>query len=220
MSYFNDFAAGYQMTSGKRERDRDRADKIDQEKLRREFELSRDVERYKQEDLGRRAGYDNQTNQRVGGEDFAREQSAGAQAFTGGESEKGRTFTAGEGEKGRTFTAAQSTADRDLRQKLQTETLNQAAQQFGKTQDYNYANMGLMAGLKAREEDARADPLSMANQLNNQKLIKLTNENANAGPLPGGKDAPNDMPILTPTEARAAKPGTRYRTQDGRQMIR
>jgi hypothetical protein len=209
MSYFNDFASGYQMTSGARERNRDRQDKIDQEKLRREFEVGRDVERYKQEDSARRAGYDNQTNQRVGGEDFAREQSAGAQAFTGGESEKGRTFT-----------AAQSTADRDLRQKLQTETLNQAAQQFGKTQDYNYANMGLMAGLKAREEDARTDPLSMANQLNNQKLIKLTNENANAGPLPGGKDAPNDMPILTPTEARAAKPGTRYRTQDGRQMIR
>jgi hypothetical protein len=220
MSYFNDFAAGYQMTSGKRERDRDRQDKIDQEKLRREFEVGRDVERYKQEDLGRRAGYDNQTNQRVGGEDFAREQSAGAQAFTGGESEKGRTFTAGEGEKGRTFTAAQSTADRDLRQKLQTETLNQAAQQFGKTQDYNYANMGLMAGLKARKEEALGDPNSLANQKLGEEVTKLRTENANAGPLPGGKPMPNEYPILTPAEAKAAKPGTRYRTQDGRQMIR
>ena len=190
MSYFNDFAAGYQMTSGKRERDRDRTDKIDQEKLRREFEVGRDVERYKQEDVARRAGYDNQTNQRVGGEDFAREQSAGAQAFTGGENEKGRTFT-----------AAQSTADRNLRQKLQDETLNQAAQQFGKTQDYNYANMGLMAGLKAREEEARTNPLSVTNQINNEKLIKLRSDNAPAGALPGGKDAP--AVNLTPKDREA-----------------
>ena len=220
MSYFNDFAAGYQMTSGKRERDRDRADKIDQEKLRREFELGRDVERYKQEDVARRAGYDNQTNQRVGAADAAREAAERGYEVTGGEGEKGRTFTGTENEKGRTFTAAQSTADRDLRQKLQTETLNQAAQQFGKTQDYNYANMGLMAGLKAREEEARTNPFSVTNQINNQKLIKLTAENASSGPLPGGKPGTGDLPILTPAEAKAAKPGTRYRTQDGRQMIR
>ena len=201
MSYFNDFAAGYQMTSGARERNRDRQDKIDQEKLRREFEVGRDIERYKQEDVARRAGYDNQTNQRVGGEDFAREQSAGAQAFTGGENEKGRTFTGTESEKGRTFTAAQSTADRNLRQKLQDETLNQAAQQFGKTQDYNYANMGLMAGLKAREEEARTNPLSVTNQINNEKLIKLRSDNAPAGALPGGKDAP--AVNLTPKDREA-----------------
>jgi hypothetical protein len=200
MSYFNDFAAGYQMTSGKRERDRDRADKLDQERLRREFELDKDVERYKQDDIARRAGYDNQTNQRVGAADAAREAAERGYEFTGGEGEKGRTFTAGEGEKGRTFTAAQSTADRDLRQKLQTDTLNQAAQQFGKTQDYNYANMGLMAGLNARKEDARTDPLSLTNQLNNEKLIKLKAENANAGPLPGGKATPLE---LTPKDREA-----------------
>ena len=176
MSYFNDFAAGYQMTSGKRERDRDRADKIDQEKLRKEFEVGRDVERYKQEDIARRAGYDNQTNQRVGAADAAREAA-----------ERGYEFTGGEGEKGRTFTAAQSTADRDLRQKLQTETLNQAAKQFGQRLDLDTQNMGLMAGLNARKQDALTDPLSLTNQLNNEKLIKLRADNASAGPLAGGK---------------------------------
>ena len=199
MSYFNDFAAGYQMTSGKRERDRDRADKIDQERLRREFEVGRDVARYKaeQDRQGERINADakrqfNQNFFSAGEADAGRrygtsEREAG-QTYRTGEGEKSRTFTAGESEKGRTFTAAQSTADRDLRQKLQTETLNQAAQQFGKTQDYNYANMGLMAGLKAREEEARTNPLSVTNQINNQKLIKLTAENANAsaGPLAGG----------------------------------
>ena len=187
MSYFNDFAAGYQMTSGARERNRDRQDKIDQEKLRRQFELDKDVERYRQDDIARRAGYDNQTNQRVGAADAAREAAERGYEFTGGEGEKGRTFTAGEGEKGRTFTAAQSTADRDLRQKLQTETLNQAAKQFGQRLDLDTQNMGLMAGLNARKQDALTDPLSLTNQLNNEKLIKLRADNASAGPLAGGK---------------------------------
>ena len=220
MSYFNDFAAGYQMTSGKRERDRDRADKIDQERLRREFEVGRDVERYKaeQDRQGERISADakKQFNQNF----FSAGEADAGRRYGTSEREAGQTYQSGEGEKGRTFTAAQSTADRDLRQKLQTETLNQAAQQFGKTQDYNYANMGLMAGLKAREEEARTNPLSVTNQINNQKLIKLTAENANAGPLTGGKPGTGDLPILTPAEAKAAKPGTRYRTQDGRQMIR
>ena len=227
MSYFNDFAAGYQMTSGKRERDRDRTDKIDQEKLRKEFEVGRDVARYKaeQDRQGERINADakRQFNQnfftsgeRAAGENFTTGRDAAQQGYTKENQTNTQNFAANEADLGRTL--QDDIVNRQL--SADAKKVAQADLQFGKTQDYNYANMGLMAGLKAREEEARTDPLSLTNQINNQKLIKLTAENANAGPLAGGKPATGDLPILTPAEAKAAKPGTRYRTQDGRQMIR
>lgn len=220
MSYFNDFAAGYKMTSDARERNRDRQDKLDQEKLRREFELGRDVERYKQEDFARRAGYDNQTNQRVGAADAAREAAERGYEFTSGEGEKGRIFTGGEGEKGRIFTAKEAALGRTSQDDIVNRQLNQAMEQFKATNERLTAADVTRQGLLAQTQWMKDNPNSLANQKLSQEVTKLTNENANAGPLPGEKAPAVGLPIYTPAEARAAKPGTRYRTQDGRQMIR
>lgn len=194
MSLGQDFLSGYSTTSGARERKRDRADKISQEALRKQFELDRDAERYKQEDLGRRAGFDNQTAQRIGGEDF-----------TGRENEKGRTHGTNERMATQGFTAEQAAADRALRQKLQDDSLNQAAAQFAKTNDREYQNMGLMAGFKARDEEARLDPNNPATQLNAERLAKLKRENAEAT---GAVTTPTATPAtprkaLTPQDAAA-----------------
>jgi DNA polymerase III epsilon subunit-like protein len=197
MSYFNDFAAGYQMTSGARERNRDRQDKIDQEKLRREFELDKDVERYRQDDIARRAGYDNQTNQRVGAADAAREAA-----------ERGYEFTGGEGEKGRTASTTQAQLERDARevadrrkQKQTNRQFNEGVRQFDITnQTQNAANL-TRNGLAAAEQMRKDDPNSLANQKLNEQVEKLKRENASSGPLPGGKDAP--AVNLTPKDREA-----------------
>lgn len=192
MSLGQDFLAGFQTTSGARERKREREEKIEQEQLRKQFELDRDAERYRQEDLGRRAGFDNQTNQRIGGEDFAREQSASGYEFSGSEKQKDRTLT-----------STEAAADRALRQKLQDDTLNQAAKQFATKTDFDYQNMGLMAGLKNRELEARNDPANLSAQLNAERLAKLKRENADASSTP-----------TAPTAPGATKPRSLLSTQD------
>ena len=199
MSYFQDFASGYQMTSGARERKRDRQDRADQEALRKQFELDRDMERYAQENAGRQAG----------------------QEFTARENDKGRTFTGSEADKGRTFTGAEAAADRALRKDLQNQQLDQAAKQFATTNDREYQNMGLMAGFKSREDERRADPTSVPNQLANEKLIDLKRRNSEAGaPLgtPGAPAAPaapaapksGPKPITSKAEYDALPIGTRF----------
>jgi hypothetical protein len=220
MSYFNDFAAGYQMTSGKRERDRDRADKIDQERLRKEFEIDRDTARYKaeQDRQGERISADakRQFNQNF----FSAGEADAGRRYGTTEREAGQTYQSGEGEKGRTFTANQADLARTLQDDIVNRQLNQAATQFKATNDRQTAADLTRQGLLAQAQWMKDNPSSLANQKLGEEVTKLRTENANAGPLPGGKPMPNEYPILTPTEAKAAKPGTRYRTQDGRQMIR
>ena len=210
MSYFNDFAAGYQMTSGKRERDRDRADKIDQEKLRREFEVGRDVARYKAEqdrqgerinadakrqfnqnffsageaDAGRRYG----TSEREAGQTYQSGEGEKGRTFTAGEGEKGRTFTAGESEKGRTFTANEADLGRTLQDDIVNRQLNQAAAQFKATNERQTAADVTRQGLLAQSQWMKANPDSLANQKLSEEVTKLRADNANAsaGPLAGG----------------------------------
>jgi hypothetical protein len=214
MSYFQDFASGYQMTSGARERKRDRQDRADQEALRKQFELDRDMERYAQENAGRQSG-----------QEFTARENEKGRTFTGSEAEKGRTFTGAEAEKGRTFTGAESAADRALRKDLQNQQLDQAARQFATTNDREYQNMGLMAGFKSREDARQADPASMANQLANEKLIDLRRRNSEAdAPLgaPGAPKAPTapaapksglksgPKPITSQAEHNALEKGERF----------
>jgi hypothetical protein len=210
MSYFQDFASGYQMTSGARERKRDRQDRADQEALRKQFELDRDMERYAQENAGRQAG-----------QEFTARENDKGRTFTGSEADKGRTFTGSEADKGRTFTGAEAAADRALRKDLQNQQLDQAAKQFATTNDREYQNMGLMAGFKSREDERRADPTSVPNQLANEKLIDLKRRNSEAGaPLgtPGAPAAPaapaapksGPKPITSKAEYDALPIGTRF----------
>ena len=216
MSYFNDFAAGYQMTSGKRERDRDRADKLDQEKLRQDFEIDRDTARYKaeQDRQGERISADakKQFNQNF----FSAGEADAGRRYGTTEREAGQTYQSGEGEKGRTFTGAQNDADRALR----ADKNKQDDKHFNDRINFDLQNMGLMAGFKSREQEARADPANPANQLQAEKLAKIKRENALGADVTPVTPPPAAPPILTPEEAKKAKPGTRYRTQDGRQMTR
>ena len=193
MSLGQDFLSGYQMTSGARERKRDRQDRLDQEALRKQFELDRDMERYAQENAGRQAG-----------QEFTARENDKGRTFTAAEADKGRTFTGSEADKGRTFTGAEAAADRALRQKLQDDNLNQAAKQFAAKTDFDYQNMGLMAGFKSREDARQADPASMANQLAAEKLAKLRRENTEAGAPLGTPGAPKRTSFVPRTPADEA----------------
>ena len=188
MSYFNDFAAGYQMTSGKRERDRDRADKIDQEKLRREFEVGRDVARYKaeQDRQGERINADakRQFNQnyftsgeRAAGENFTTGRDAAQQGYTKENQTNAQNFTANEADLGRT-----------LQDDIVNRQLNQAAAQFKATNERQTAADVTRQGLLAQSQWMKANPDSLANQKLSEEVTKLRADNANAsaGPLAGG----------------------------------
>ena len=220
MSYFNDFAAGYQMTSGKRERDRDRTDKIDQEKLRKEFEVGRDVARYKaeQDRQGERINADakRQFNQNY----FTSGERAASENFTTGRDAAQQGYTKENQTNTQNFAANEADLGRTLQDDIVNRQLNQAATQFKATNDRQTAADVTRQGLLAQTQWMKDNPNSLANQKLSEEVIKLKADNANAGPLAGGKPATGDLPILTPAEAKAAKPGTRYRTQDGRQMIR
>ena len=196
MSYFNDFAAGYQMTSGKRERDRDRADKIDQEKLRREFEVGRDVARYKaeQDRQGERINADakRQFNQNF----FSAGEADAGRRYGTSEREAGQTYQSGEGEKGRTFTANEADLGRTLQDDIVNRQLNQAAAQFKATNERQTAADVTRQGLLAQSQWMKANPDSLANQKLSEEVTKLRADNANAsaGPLAGGKPATEIRP--------------------------
>lgn len=199
MSYFQDFASGYGITSGARERKRDRADKLDQEALRKQFELDRDMERYAQENAGRQAGFDNQTNQRVGAEDFTREQSARSEEFTAGEKSKDRSFSADESSKGRVFTGSESAADRTLRKDLQNQQLDQAAKQFAATNDRENIFGAAHLGLTARTQDWRENPANPENKWRDARADQVV-ENSAPIAAPGAPAAPT-APKLAPNSA-------------------
>jgi len=221
----NYFASGLQdgfrigADSYQRRKDRDQQNELekarrDQEALRKQFELDRDMERYAQENAGRQSG-----------QEFTARENEKGRTFTGSEADKGRTFTGAEADKGRSFTGAESAADRALRKDLQNQQLDAAAKQFGERIDFDRQNMGLMAGFKSREDARQADPASMANQLANEKLIDLRRRNSEAdAPLgaPGAPKAPaapaapksglksGPKPITSQAEHNALEKGERF----------
>jgi len=149
-------------------------------------------------------------------------------------------FQSGESDKTRGFQAGESKLDRDLRRALQQQQLDQAAKQFGtemqfksKVHDDQLPLEGARLGLMARSVDARQDKIDWdtdpENPANAWRAARAAQVNDLRGLTPpGAPTAPGaaplpsaaELPILTPEQARAAKPGTKYRTTDGRILTR
>lgn len=185
MNYFaSGLENGLRIGADAYQRRKDREQQSALDKARRDLELERDLKRGQLErDLqGERISADakKQFNQNF---------------FAAGERDAQNRYGTGERIGSQDFTAGQNAAQRALQKEHTDRTLNQAAEQFTKRLDFDQQNMGLGAGLKARELETRNDPDGMNAQLNAERLKKLKRENADnetvtPGVTPGGAAAP------------------------------
>lgn len=185
MNYFaSGLENGLRIGADAYQRRKDREQQSALDKARRDLELERDLKR-------------GQLERDLQGERITADatKQANAQTFQAGEGEKDRGFRTGERRSTQEFQSGESKLERDARLLANERTLNQAAQQFTKRLDFDQQNMGLGAGLKAREMEIRNDPDGMSAQLNAERLKKLKRENADnetvtPGVTPGAAAAP------------------------------
>lgn len=218
MNYFaSGLENGLRIGADAYQRRKDREQQSALDKARRDLELERDLKR-------------GQLERDLQGERITADavKQFNSQTWTGGENEKDRKHRTGERLGSQAHQTTESAAERNLRKVLQKDAQKQNAQQFTDRLSFDYQNIGLGAGLKKQQMEVATDPNSLANQLQAEQLKRAKidnayNETSNAGGTPGTPKAPgaaDQLPTLTPQQAQAAKPGTRYRTVDGRILTR
>jgi len=211
---------GFAIGAAGREKKRDREERERLEKARRDLELERDATRYKSErEL---------QNERLVAD--AKKQFS-QQGFTAGEADKDRGFRSGESQKEREariglqtgaqgFQGTQAELERAARAAALDKDLAQRKTQF----DAELPLKGAQVGIQSRAQEWNESPNNPYNVLRDEqgRAIRLNNEPLT--PATGAAaDAPGnvpELPILSPEQARAQPPGTRYRTIDGRIMVR
>jgi hypothetical protein len=163
-------------------KDRDQQSAL--EKARRELELDRDLKRQKFEQgmQGERITAD--AAKQFAEQNWRSGERKDTQGFQSGERVATQGFQSGERKGTQDFQRGESAADRAARKAAQDDTLNQAAKQFSQKLDFDYQNMGLGAGMKARELETRYNPDSTTAQLNAERLTKIKRENAEAADDP------------------------------------
>lgn len=200
MSLGNDFIGGFQATRAIREKRLDRDQQSALEKARRDLELERDLKRGQLErDLqGERITADakKQFNQNF---------------FAAGERDAQNRYGTSEREATQTRAATESAKDRKLRKVLQDDQLTQSAKQFTDRIDFDRQNMGLGAGLKARElqiredlADYRTDPENPDNEWRRERANQVKDARGLGTPsTPTTPKAPGAFTTPTPPPAHA-----------------
>lgn len=223
-NYFADgFQGGFAIGAAAREKKKDREERAKIEKARADLELDL---------VGRRASADKELqNDRLVAD---AQRQFNQQGFQSGESEKDRGFRGGESEKERTarvglqtgaqgFQSGQAELDRAARAAALDREMKQRQGQFEAELPLKGAQLGLQAGKQSWEENAanpqNVNALAHAKYLAGNTVPDLPNPQA---ALQNGTKgmAAESLPTLSPEEARSARPGTRYRTTDGRVMVR